>query len=587
MFDPALILGKIQIGKSRLFRNPRASNIFMAACWCVSLATFLRPIYNPDIFWHLQAAQRIVATHSIPRTDWITFTMLGRPWIDFEWLAELIWYAVLKVGGFGGLVVLKASILSAAAVCLWRTLKLYSLSLEGRSLALLAWSIATIASNDLRPDNFSLLFFMLEWWLLEARRLGRGPTTLIGILLPVYVLWANLHPGFVIGLALLGIYAAVDAVGRRSFGLIGWTLAAGAVTLINPFGWDLYRVIAEHARQMSGLEAHINEWMAPALANLWMLPFWFILFTAFIAVLLRYLADRQVPAEHLMALGFFSLAASEHNRFSLYFNVIGTSLAACHLAGLKREFSVRWKLSWRIGAWAGLMAYCVLWIAPDFTHWEAFVPKYVPNRIVEFLRQEQEVMGGHRWVSPLHWGGYISYELYPKFPAFIDGRYIFYPLMMEMIQAADSGEEYQVFLDRYAIDIVADRIVAQFFQQMVSLPDGQKVQTIRPSYFDLLPEKEWALVYWNLRGMVFVRRSAFPKAWIERNEFRLLRPFDDATTELLLSRKAVSWKRLSEEMDRFSAFSPDDPSVPALRAWVEGLRPHGVRNMHPTVGAHG
>ena len=147
----------------------------------------------------------------------------------------------------------------------------------------------------------------------------------------------------------------------------------------------------------------------------------------------------------------------------------------------------------------------------------------------------------------------MGYELSPAYPEFIDGRYIFYPLFIEMTRARETPESYRAFLARRGIDIVADRLL--------------------PDYRGLLPQMDGALVDWNLRGALFVRRAAVPAAWLDRSEYRLLRPFEDEKTEGLLRRGAASWARRSAEVDRFEALSPDDPSGPAQRAWVQSLRP--------------
>ena len=153
--------------------NARAAGVFAALGWAVALAVFLLPVVSPDVFWHLSAARFMVAHHSWPRVDWLSYSMGGRPWIDFEWLCQLAWYGTLHFLGWWGLVAFKATVFSLAAVCLWRALDLYGLSREGKTLALIAWAVAWIPLNDLRPENFSVLGFTYQLWWLEARRLGR------------------------------------------------------------------------------------------------------------------------------------------------------------------------------------------------------------------------------------------------------------------------------------------------------------------------------------------------------------------------------------------------------------------------------
>ena len=73
--------------------------------------------------------------------------------------------------------------------------------------------------------------------------------------LPVLlVLWANVHGGFLVGLALIGLFAAsiVWRAWRRRPGaprvqeaalVAGMTLLAAAEPLVNPYGLELYRYL--------------------------------------------------------------------------------------------------------------------------------------------------------------------------------------------------------------------------------------------------------------------------------------------------------------------------------------------------------
>src|SRR5580658_8922520 len=81
------------------------------------------PITNPDLFWHLSAARRMVELRTIPSSDWLSWTMSGVRWIDFEWLAELFYGVLHHEFGMVGLWVLKIMLVLTAARVLWQTLK--------------------------------------------------------------------------------------------------------------------------------------------------------------------------------------------------------------------------------------------------------------------------------------------------------------------------------------------------------------------------------------------------------------------------------------------------------------------------------
>lgn len=539
------------------------SQAFAALCWAVSICVFFLPIVNSDLFWHLSAAKWMVSTHIWPRADWLSYTMQGRPWVDFEWLCELIWHGTLAGGGLWGLVVLKAALLATAAVLVWKELGLYALGLEAKAAAVLAWSIAGVTANDLRPENFSLIFFALEWWMLEARRLRQRPPLPFWALVPIYILWANLHAGFAYGWILLAIYALVETVRTRKMGLIFWAVCALAATLINPYGWKLHGALWEHAGAMRAMQTYIDEWQKPELTNIWALPFWGVLFVTFAAVLGRYLEDRKVPPEHFIALGFFSFSAVNHNRLSVYFIPIGLALIACHGPALRwvrarpRRMSV-------FGATLAMICFFGIKLAPALALGQAFIPRYVPDQLVSFFEEERPALRGHRMLNPWAWGGYLGYKLYPDMQVFVDGRYLFHPMLDVMRSARESPQSYLSLLDRYGVDIVADRLLPQLFALPVVLKGGKRTEIRRPYYFAYLPEQDWALVYWNRQGLIFIRRSAFSKKWINENEYRIFRPFDREAAHLLLQSGTVPWARLSAETKRFARWSPEDPQAAAL-----------------------
>src|SRR5579862_221965 len=72
------------------------------------------PINNPDLFWHLSAARRMFELGAIPRVDWLSSTLSGDPWMDFEWLQELIYSGIYGIAGMAGLWLLKVLFMMAA-----------------------------------------------------------------------------------------------------------------------------------------------------------------------------------------------------------------------------------------------------------------------------------------------------------------------------------------------------------------------------------------------------------------------------------------------------------------------------------------
>ena len=81
--------------------------------------------------------------------------------------------------------------------------------------------------------------------------------------LPVlFLLWANVHGGFIAGIAVVGIYVFVNTLTSRRINLTDWLVLAGCVlvTLINPYGLGVWKEIWLNSSDAQ-TRAHIAEWL--------------------------------------------------------------------------------------------------------------------------------------------------------------------------------------------------------------------------------------------------------------------------------------------------------------------------------------
>ena len=73
-----------------------------------------RSVTDPDVWWHLRTGQLIAQTHSVFHADPYSFTRLGQPWVDHEWLSQILIFAIYRLAGWGGLIVTFGAIIAAA-----------------------------------------------------------------------------------------------------------------------------------------------------------------------------------------------------------------------------------------------------------------------------------------------------------------------------------------------------------------------------------------------------------------------------------------------------------------------------------------
>ena len=166
-----------------------------------ALASPLALLHDPDTYMHIAAGRWMLAHRALPAADPFSYTMAGAHWAPSEWLGEVILAAVYAASSWGGVVVLTAACFGAAIGLLtWFLLR--RLDPLPAVIATLA-GVVLVLPHLLARSHVLALPLMVLWCgaLTAARDDERGPPWL---LLPVMVLWANLHASFLFGVALAG-----------------------------------------------------------------------------------------------------------------------------------------------------------------------------------------------------------------------------------------------------------------------------------------------------------------------------------------------------------------------------------------------
>ena len=87
---------------------------FLALGFLLAFILFFHPAENPDFFWHFSAGKYIVRNLAFPRSDFLSWSRAGTPWVDFEWLSQVLYYFTYSAGGLWLLYALKVLVLSPA-----------------------------------------------------------------------------------------------------------------------------------------------------------------------------------------------------------------------------------------------------------------------------------------------------------------------------------------------------------------------------------------------------------------------------------------------------------------------------------------
>jgi hypothetical protein len=269
----------------------------------IAMAAALSPMAT-DTWWQLRAGADMWASGHVLLTDTYSHTAFGAFWPNHEWLSQVAFYGLYKLGGLPLLSLFVASVIVAAWSVTW--------SLAGgpvlrRLMILLPALIPASEHWAPRPHAFSLLFLPLSVLLIVKRRYYW--------LIPLFWIWANCHGGVLLGLVLSAAALAASTFHeRQAIVKAGVTLVgcAAAVTM-TPLGASFWVEIPKSLARIR--QYPLDEWLAPRLIDLPLAPFWVLAAVFCILLLLnwRRLFDpsgRQLSILCLPAIVLMPLALS-------------------------------------------------------------------------------------------------------------------------------------------------------------------------------------------------------------------------------------------------------------------------------------
>lgn len=459
---------------------------------------FSYPEVDPDLWGHLFFGKEILQRVRVPAVNLYSYTAPDYPWINHEWLAEVIFYEIFSLFGSPGLIVLKVIIGAMIVWILDLIIKKRAASPFARVLTLV-WSMAILCPGfNVRPQLFTYLFFAIFVFLFY--RYDEGKKRILYWAPLLMILWVNLHGGFVAGLGALGLFSLWTVV-RGNRGLIMPVALALVSVLLNPYGFRLLSFLTEDLL----LHRPITEWQPIALGDASFWQFKLALLALLVCSAWRGFWQRWDFVLALLA-GWFAL---RHQRHMPLFAIVAAPLLA---EGIHEV------ISWMEGKVRGwVLAFAILPISlAQFAsigrvHWEhgfrlVVSPLEYPTQAADFLKRNA-VRGN--LVVPFDWGEYFIWKFYPGIRVSIDGRYTTaYP--REVIEAhwewMEAGEGWRRLLERYPAEIA----ITNRHHPVTSL---------------LRKDPEWVYIYSDPGSFIFVRKTASQEELLTKfKEKRLLPP---------------------------------------------------------------
>jgi len=404
----------------------------------VFIALFTMAVRYPadsDTWWHMRAGQTMWQTRALLTADPFSHTAKGLPWIDHSWLAQLLWYGLLSLGGWPAVSLGLAALVTGAFGLAWRHSEG---NLYVRAFSVVLGAIASSLVWAARPQMISFLLAALTAFLLARFKHRRG--RLLPWLPLIVLVWVNMHGGYAIAFILLACYwlgemfnrltaSPADAAPPADLRHLLWsTLLSLAAVAVNPYTWRMW-LYPFQTVGIGVLRQFIAEWQSPNFHQPILLPFLLMLL-----LLLAALARCGAKADwtDLALLGAWTtlslFAVRNVAIFALVCTPILTRYGTLALEaqfgplsiGRPRSLSLAlYRLNALLLALIALGAAARIAVTLSPAAMAEAEAERFPADAVAFL---QRTRPPGPMFNSYNIGGYLMYHLWPDYPVFVDGR---------------------------------------------------------------------------------------------------------------------------------------------------------------------
>jgi hypothetical protein len=464
---------------------------------------------DPDLWGHIRFGQAVLAQHHLVLKDPYSYSAPGHLWLNHEWLTEVLVAWLYNHVGVTGLKLWKFGCAAGTILLLADGMSETGAAASVRLNTLTAAALALMPQMEFRPQVFTFLLFASLLALL-ARHNYRG-TAPLWLAVPLLGLWANLHGGFIVGLASLGVYTAIVAIQdlidqkgiRCTTQLIILTIGATAATLLTPYGFGTWEAVM-HALHNPLTRNVITDWqpLLFALRSQWSIGhlgvIYYLCAIALIATMVitfamtpqggdlplvaiaMLMSVAAFAAVRNMPLAVIACAAPISRHFYLIFERrrVADTLAGAEIERASARSGVN---QWVAAALAGAVVISSGLFSPRLS-----IGSDYPAGAVAFMRRNH--LKGNI-LDAFGWGEYLIWHTAPESKVFFDGRY-------------DTVFPQQ---------IIQDYVVFYF-----DLPGGARVLSAYPHDFVLIPPQSaaaslmkmmpgWKVIYRDANSVLYAR----------------------------------------------------------------------------------
>lgn len=398
----------------------------------VFIASLYRP-YDADLGWHLKYGEHFFKTGEILRDNIYSTMMPDFKWANIAWLTDIISYGAYNIGGFFGLTILGALVVTGTFFFFAKAFKLnfFETSLIFPILLLLEDPVNRVS---FRGQIFSTMFLSVMFYLLS--KYEDGKQKIFYLVIPLFLVWSSISGQFILGMIIFVLWVFFAIVRKyieeeRNISktlktakvLIGVLLLSIGATFIHPFGLGIYEDAFVHFGNKD--LQFIAEYLPfNDLSQLWwnQIIVGVLIIFGFIFLFFSDQAKKNIPILGITSILYGMSWMVRRYAWTLYYLTIPFLKPIVNFFKPDTEKNTT-RFAWVILITSLIVTLYVKYPYTQYTQmsWDLFCSEYqdCSKEAVEFMIKNN-LTKDH--LTFYDWGGWMIFNFHPQIKPSIDGR---------------------------------------------------------------------------------------------------------------------------------------------------------------------
>ena len=495
---------------------------------------------DPDFGWHIKTGQ-LILERGAPKVDWYSYTMPNFPWVDHEWLLDVVMYKVYYYFGSHVLLFLFLFFYTLAFFVIKKPKQEFISFFIPVTLGYLA----TFYFLGIRPQLLGILLIAILIKIIDD--FLEKSSKLVYTIPLIFLLWVNIHASFFAGLVILGIIIFLElfkkikiwqkfppaprlrragnflkffdslTIKEISFEkiktLVAVLIASFLATLINPYFFGVYEEVFRTTGD-NFLRFNITEWLPLFFSGF--KPFIYFYGAVFIGLMALYY--KKVELNKIILSLFFLALSLSGIRYTLIFIIISLPVLIDLMDIFIKEASFRKNYHLVAKTYRAIFVILAVLIVAIFVYGiydfysGMFGSEFYPKDALPFIKTiplEDHILNYYGW------GGYLILNM-PERKYFIDGRMPSWRqgddfAFGNYVEVTKAKEGFEKYLEKYDIKyIIFPKSIKDKYEESKNDIAGQRVKEFfkkykilsylfgidtNNSFYEKLKEFSWSEIY--------------------------------------------------------------------------------------------